>query len=498
MRDHAVSKNTPLKICLATSELTPLAKTGGLADVCSALSAYLHRAGHDVRVLLPRYSIIDSQGLDIVPVDYLQRIPMRIGAREGHFSIDTVRLPGTTLGIYLVRCPELYDRAGIYTSEADEYLRFVLLSRAAIEMCQHMGFAPDIFHCHDWHTGLIPLYLKTTYSWDRLFANTRSVLTIHNIGYQGVFNASILPDLHLDGAHHMLYQDDLGLGRINFLKTGILHAQLLTTVSPTYAREIQGEEYGMGLQEVLRARRDTLVGILNGVDYREWNPETDPLIPARYSRTRLAGKGVCKRELMKDLALAGGASQPVIGMVTRLTAQKGIDLLQKVLPSLMQRRSFALAVLGSGEARYERFFAWLQDNYRDRVCFYRGFNNKLAHWIEAGSDMFLMPSRFEPCGLNQMYSLRYGTVPIVRETGGLADSVRLYDPRTREGDGVVFRDYNEAGLDWALNTALDLYQNEPIWHRIMQNGMAKDLSWERQGGRYVELFRELGRTSASH
>jgi starch synthase len=492
-----LSKKTPLKICLATSELTPLAKTGGLADVCSALAAYLHRAGHDVRVVLPRYSIIDSQGLDIVPVDYLQHIPMRIGAREGHFSIDTVQLPGTTLGIYLVRCPELYDRAGIYTAEADEYLRFVLLSRAAVEMCQHMGFAPDIFHCHDWHTSLIPLYLKTTYAWDRLFANARSVLTIHNIGYQGVFNASVLPDLYLDGAHHMLYQDDLGLGRINFLKTGILHAQLLTTVSPTYAREIQGEEYGMGLQELLRARGDTLVGILNGVDYREWNPETDPLIPARYSRTRLAGKGVCKRELMKDLALAGGASQPVIGMVTRLTAQKGIDLLQKVLPPLMQRRSFALAVLGSGEARYERFFAWLQDHYRDRVCFYRGFNNKLAHWIEAGSDMFLMPSRFEPCGLNQMYSLRYGTVPIVRETGGLADSVRLYDPRTREGDGIVFRDYHEAGLEWALNAALDLFQNEPIWHRIMQNGMAKDLSWERQGSRYVELFRELGRTSAS-
>jgi starch synthase len=295
----------------------------------------------------------------------------------------------------------------------------------------------------------------------------------------------------------MLHQDDLGLGRINFLKTGVLHAHLLTTVSPTYAREIQGEEYGMGLQDLLRSRNDTLVGILNGVDYREWNPETDPLIPARYSRTRLAGKGVCKRELMKDLGLAGGVSQPVIGMVTRLTAQKGIDLIRKVLPPLLQRRSFALAVLGSGEARYERFFSWLQENYCDRVCFYRGFNNELAHRIEAGSDMFLMPSRFEPCGLNQMYSLRYGTVPIVRETGGLADSVRLYDPRTREGDGILFRDYNEAGLDWALNAALDLFQDQPVWHRIMQNGMAKDLSWERQGSVYVDLFRRLGRTSAS-
>jgi starch synthase len=485
---HVLSKRTPLRICLATSELTPLAKTGGLADVCSALSAYLHRAGHDVRVLLPRYSIIDSQGLDIVPVDYLQRIPMRIGEREGHFSIDTVQLPGSSLGIYLVRCPELYDRDGIYTSAADEYLRFILLSRAAIEMCQHMGFAPDVFHCHDWHTGLIPLYLKSTYAWDRLFANTRSVLTIHNIGYQGVFNASILSDLGLDGAHHMLHQDDLGLGRINFLKTGVLHAHLLTTVSPTYAREIQGEEYGMGLQDLLRSRSDTLVGILNGVDYREWNPETDPLIPARYSRTRLAGKGVCKRELMKDLGLAGGVSQPVIGMVTRLTAQKGIDLIRKVLPPLLQRRSFALAVLGSGEARYERFFSWLQENYSDRVCFYRGFNNKLAHWIEAGSDMFLMTSRFEPCGLNQMYSRIYGTVPIVRRTGGLADTVELWDPDTRKGSGVVFDHPTPDAVRWALETALDLYEDTPAWKELVKNAMDCDFSWDTQVPRYLDAY----------
>ena len=481
----------PLKICLATSELAPLAKTGGLADVCAALSDFLHRSGHDVRVVLPRYSIIDGQGLDILPVDYLQRIPMRIGHREGHFSIDTVVLPGTRLMIYLVRCPELYDRPAIYTSNADEYLRFVLLARAAIEMCQQMGFAPDVFHCHDWHAALVPLYLKTAYAWDRLFSNTRSVLTIHNIAYQGVFNASILPDLAFEGARHLLHQDDLALGRINFLKTGVLHADMLTTVSPTYAREIQDGRYGMGLQELLRMRRDTLVGILNGVDYREWNPETDPLIPVRYSRTRLHGKSLCKRELMKELGLTGGIVQPLVGMVTRLTSQKGIDLIQKVLPPLMQKRSFSLAVLGSGEARYERFFSWLQDSYADRVHFWRGFNERLAHRIEAGSDMFLMPSRFEPCGLNQMYSLRYGTVPIVRATGGLADSVRLYDPRTGEGDGIVFRDYDETGLDWALNRALDLYHEQPSWHRMMQNGMAKDFSWEHQGSAYIELFNRL-------
>lgn len=486
-----MAKKTPLSICLATSELSPLAKTGGLADVCTALSAFLQRDGHDIRVLLPRYSAIDESRLDIVPVDYLQQIPIQLGSRSGHYSIDTVHVPGSGVQIYLLRCPDLYDRPGIYTSGADEHLRFILLSRAAIEMCQHMGFAPDVFHCHDWHTALIPLYLKSRYAWDRLFANTRSVLTIHNIGYQGVVNASVLPDLGLGGAEHELHQEDLGLGRINFLKTGILHADLVTTVSPTYAREIQGDEYGMGLQDLLRARSESLVGILNGVDYDEWNPQTDPLIPANYSRGKLTGKTTCKLELMKDLELAGGAEQPLIGMVTRLTAQKGIDLIQKVLPPLLQKRAFSLAILGSGEPRYERFFNWLQQNHRDRVCFYRGFNNRLAHWIEAGSDMFLMPSQFEPCGLNQMYSLRYGTVPIVRETGGLADSVQLYDPVTQKGDGIVFLDYNEIGLDWAINAALDLFEDKQAWKVVMQNGMAKDLSWDRQGKVYVHLFRRL-------
>jgi starch synthase len=219
-----------------------------------------------MRVLLPRYSIIDAQGLDIVPVDYLQHIPMRIGAREGHFSIDTVQLPGTTLAIYLVRCPELYDRPGIYTSEADEYLRFILLSRAAIEMCQRMGFAPDIFHCHDWHTAMAPLYLKTLYGWDRLFEKTKTVLTIHNIGYQGIFNADILKDTGLSGSADLLHQQDMALGRISFLRTGVLYADLLTTVSPTYAREILTPDFGMGLQDLLLQRRESLIGILNGVD----------------------------------------------------------------------------------------------------------------------------------------------------------------------------------------------------------------------------------------
>jgi starch synthase len=481
----------PLKLCFATSELTPLAKTGGLADVNAALAAYLHRSGHDVRVLMPLYSSIDRSALDILPVDYLQNMPMRIGHREGRYSIDTAHLPGTDLPLYLLRCPELYDRGTIYTADADEHLRFILLSRAAIEMCQSMGFAPDIFHCHDWHTALIPLYLKSRYLWDRLFAATKSVLTIHNIGYQGVVNASVLDDLGLEGAVHELHREDLALGRINFLKTGVLHADLLTTVSPTYAREIQGEEYGMGLQHLLQTRNDSLVGILNGVDYTEWNPATDKLIPATYTRRNLSGKKTCKLALMQEMGLEGGVRQPLIGMVTRLTGQKGIDLIQRLIPALLQQRNFSLVVLGSGEPRYERFFVWLKDSFPDRVAFYRGYSNALAHWIEAGADMFLMPSLYEPCGLNQMYSLRYGTVPIVRETGGLADSVQLYDPLTKTGDGIVFRNFNEAGLGSAIGTALDLYSDRPVWRRMMQNGMKKDFSWERQGQQYIDLFRRL-------
>jgi starch synthase len=481
----------PLRICLATSELTPLAKTGGLADVCAALAAYLHTSGHDVRVLMPRYSSVDTGSLEIMPVEYLQNMPMRLGNHDGRYSVDATFLPGTDLPIYLLRCPELYDRGRIYTNDADEHLRFILLARAAIEMCQNMGFSPDIFHCHDWHTALIPLYLKSRYAWDYLFAATRSVLTIHNIGYQGVVNASVIDDLGLERAVHQLHQDDLSAGRINFLKTGVLHADLLTTVSPTYAREIQSDEYGMGLQQLLRNRRETLVGILNGVDYQEWNPAADELIPAAYSQRNMSGKKTCKLELMSDLGLEGGVRQPLIGMVTRLTWQKGIDLVQKVVPDLLQRRNFSLVVLGSGEARYEHFFSWLQEFFRGRVSFHRGYNDKLAHRIEAGADMFLMPSVYEPCGLNQMYSLRYGTVPIVRETGGLADSVQLYDPATRKGDGIVFRDHNEEGLRWAIETALDLYPDRPVWRRMMQNGMRRNYSWEKQGQEYVDLFRRL-------
>ncbi|MFT5114504.1 MAG: starch synthase [Parasphingorhabdus sp.] len=482
---------TPLKICVVSSELTPLAKTGGLADVIAALSAFLNHKGHDIRVLIPFYSVIDTKLLEIESELSLQNLSIRIGNHHLNYSIDTATQPDTSLKIYLLRCPELYDRPGIYTAGSDEHLRFILLSRVAIEMCQYMGFAPDIFHCHDWHTALTPLYLKTLYAWDSLFENTRSVLTIHNIGYQGIFDARILHDIGFQDSAEILHQEDLALNRVNFLKTGLLYADLLTTVSPTYANEILEPSYGMGLQDLLRQRQDSLVGILNGVDNDEWNPGKDALIPYPYDARAISGKKKNKLALMQELELDSTVDIPLLGIVSRLTTQKGIDLIQQVMPRLLQQRPFALAILGSGEPRYEKFFGELQARYRNRVCFYSGFSNKLAHMIEAGSDMFLMPSQFEPCGLNQMYSLRYGTVPVVRRTGGLADSVQLFEPSSGKGTGIVFDDYSASALDWALNAALDLYQDKKSWRKLVRNGMAMDYSWKHQGQSYIDLFRQI-------
>ncbi len=480
----------PLKICLATAEFAPLAKTGGLADVSAALSAYLHKSGHDVRVLMPAYATLKTDGCDIRPAPGLESLTIKIGGWQIPYSIDQLTLTSGQV-VHLLRCDALYGRPGLYTQDDDEHLRFLMLSRAAIEMCQHMQFAPDIFHCHDWHTAMIPLFLKSIYAWDGLFAGTRSVLTIHNIGYQGRFSSDILNDLNLDNDRDKLHQEDLNRGEINFMKTGLLFADLLTTVSPTYANEIQGEEYGMGLDDILRSRDGNLIGILNGVDYDEWDPATDTLIPANYTTKNLAGKQKCKTALLREMGMRVDKDVPVIGIVTRLVGQKGVDLMERVLPDLLSQRSFALAVLGSGEQRYEQFFESLHRAVPERVGYYRGYNNKLSHWIEAGSDMFLMPSAYEPCGLNQMYSLKYGTIPVVRETGGLADSVQMINPHDKTGTGVLFRHYDDVGLRWAISHALDLFGDKKLWGKVMINGMQKDFSWQRQGDVYVSLFRRL-------
>ena len=308
---------------------------------------------------------------------------------------------------------------------------------------------------------------------------------------QGVFGAGILGESGLAESSFMLDSEDLAGDRINFLKTGVMHADLLTTVSPTYAREILEPEYGMGLESALRARGGAVAGILNGVDYGEWDPAADPLIPFNYTAKKLAGKEDNKKALLEELDMDYRFDRPLMGMVTRLTYQKGIDLVAQALPDLLAERDFSLVVLGSGEHDYEQFFHWLQAEFAGRVFFYEGFNNQLAHRIEAGCDIFLMPSRYEPCGLNQMYSLKYGTVPVVRATGGLADSVQHFDAVTGKGTGVVFHDYDVNGLKWAAKTSLDIYSNKHHWKQITFNGMAKDYSWDEQGKLYIERFRKL-------
>ncbi len=483
----------PLRVCFVASEVAPLAKTGGLADVSGALPRFLHAQGHDVRVFMPFYSSIDvrKHQLEPHPVEFLQDVPLELGAHRYRFSVLTAALPGSSLMIYLVHCPALYDRPGIYTSGVDEHLRFLALTRAAIESCQRMGFAPQIFHCNDWHTALAPLFLRSVYGWDRLFAQTRTVLTIHNIGYQGIFPAEAAGDLGLGAGAHLLHQEDLRQGRVNSLKHGILYADAITTVSPTYAREICTPQYGMGLEATMRARGNAVLGILNGVDYQEWNPATDRYLPFPFSPEDLSGKEKTCEHLLRKLRLKFGKRTALLGIVSRLTVQKGFDLLFDVLPAVVARRDLDVVVLGSGEPRYEDFFTQLQRRFPQRVVFHRGYHNELAHLIEGGADMFLMPSLYEPCGLNQMYSLKYGTVPIVRRTGGLADSVKLFDPDTQQGTGIVFDDYNATAVDWALNAAIDLYGRRDLWRRMMLNGMEMDYSWERQGALYVELYERM-------
>jgi starch synthase len=474
-----------------TAEAAPFAKTGGLGDVLGVLPRQLHQRGHDVRVFLPFYGSIDTSKASFELVPGLNDIDIRLGRHHYQVSIVAARAPGSDVPVHLVHCPPLYHRASIYTTDPDEHLRFLVLGAAALAACQRTRFAPDVVHCNDWQTALVPMALKTIYAWDRLFERTRSLLTIHNLNYQGMFGAHIVADTGMGGTPHVFHQDQLRAGRVNFLLHGILYADGVSTVSPTYAREIQTEQYGAGLDPYLRARSSTVVGILNGVDYDEWSPGKDRHIAERFDIHDLRGKERDKEALLTSLGLPYVKGVPVIGIVSRLAGQKGLALLRDVMPDLLRRHGFQMTVLGSGEHRLEEMFAQLQRQFPRQVCFYNGFSNQLAHMIEAGADMFLMPSAYEPCGLNQMYSLRYGTVPIVFRTGGLADTVKQWDPDTGQGTGILFDHHDAAGLAWAVETSLVLYRDRPAWRRLMLNGMGENFSWDAQAQLYEELYARL-------
>jgi len=488
-----MSAAVPVKVCFIASEIAPLAKTGGLADVAGALAKYLHADGHDIRVFVPLYRQVDRRGIQMWPVEFLQEVPLQLGAHALRFSVQTARLPGSAAMLYLIDAPLLFDRERIYGSAPDEHLRFILLTHAAFLCCQRMAFAPQILHCNDWHTGFGPLLLQTAYAWDRLFAGTRSLMSIHNIAYQGVFSAAHVADIGLGDAAHLLDAGERGAGRVNPLREGIAHAHAVSTVSPTYALEIQTPEYGYGLDGLLRRRSGDLAGILNGVDCEEWDPRTDRFLPRHFDAGRLEAKQSLKRTFAQRLGLAlpPRLRAPLIGMVSRLASQKGFDLLLTALPQLLSRHHFCCAVLGSGEEHYESFFRALAALYPTRVHFQSGYSEEHAHWIEAASDMFLMPSLYEPCGLNQMYSLRYGTIPIVRRTGGLADSVRHFDPQTGTGTGVLFNDYDAGAVTWGVETALSWYAHKSLWQQLVTNAMAEDFSWQRRVADYVALYRRM-------
>lgn len=482
-----------MNILFVSSEVAPFAKTGGLGDVGAALPRALAAEGHTVRIVMPMYSRVHGPGrtfTQLVPEIWLDLDGTRVKV-----SLYEAMLPGTKVPVTFVRCPGLYDRPSLYGSGGDEHLRFAVLNWAALKACQHLRFAPDIVHCNDWQTSLLPLLLRARFSWDRLFQNTRTVLTIHNLGHQGTFPANVMPQTGLSSSWYLFHQDELRAGRLGFLMTGLLYANAITTVSPTYAREIQRPEQGVGLDGVLRQRSDVLTGILNGIDEDEWNPAADKYLPAGFSATHLGGKEVNKRALLEAVRLPYRREVPVFSLVARLVWQKGIDLLESVLPNLLRHQRFQLVVLGKGEHRYEEFFRLLARAFPQKVAYDSGFSEARAHLVEAGSDIFLMPSRYEPCGLNQMYSLRYGTLPLVHKTGGLADTVWQYQPRTGRGTGFVFENFDEGGLAWAIRRALEVWgsgtgADRARWEAVMRTGMQLPLGWKHRVGRYVEVYRQ--------
>jgi len=464
---------------MVSSEAAPLAKTGGLADVVGALPTALRHAGDDVAVVVPRYGSIDLKGARRV----YDGIAIQLG--PDRYPIAIYQAPAE-FPFYLVDCPPLFDRKGIYGESGmdypDNHIRFAVFARAALATARLL-FRTEIFHCHDWQAGLVPPLLRSSYSTDPTFLGVKTLFTIHNLGYQGLFPKSALAEAGLD---EELYRPD-GLeffGQISYIKGGIAFADALTTVSPTYAREILTPELGFGLDGALRARASVLTGILNGVDYDVWNPETDRYLPAHYSVQDLDGKRVCKQRLIDEFGLPHEAmNRPLIGIVSRFTRQKGTDILAEVARQIVADDVYLVA-LGSGEPEYENFFRHMASENPGRIALRLGFDDGLAHRIEAGSDLFVMPSRYEPCGLNQIYSLRYGTVPVVRATGGLDDTID-------EGTGFKFAEYSGQALLGAVRAAVAAYGHQESWRETMRRGMQKDFSWKTSAACYSALYRRL-------
>lgn len=481
-----------MQIAFVASEAIPYAKTGGLADVSGALPRELEKCGHKVKLFLPKYYSINEQHFPLIYMDSLGEIPVRVNHTAHNITVYKGKLPQSVVEVYFINCPHFFHRHSLYTNDHDEDERFLLFNKAVIETIQRLSWKPDIIHCNDWQTGLIPLLIKENYSWDILFNGVSTVFTIHNIGYQGLFKKETAHKAELKEEH--LYDDTIvHNGLFSFLKSAISFADKINTVSETYAKELLTAEYGAGLNKSLAKRLTDYSGIINGVDYNIWNPETDKNIPFNYSLRDLSGKQKNKEFLLKKINLPFDSKTPLIGMVSRMAAQKGFDLFASSAEYLMSFNA-QWVVLGSGEKEYEQLFLLLQKEYPQKLAVSFGYNNELAHLIEAASDIFLMPSQYEPCGLNQIYSLKYGTVPVVRKTGGLADTVRDWDELlfngSEDGTGFSFEQYDGYALTNAFDRALKHFQNKSVWSKIQLNGMMKDFSWNHSAEQYSELYKK--------
>jgi starch synthase len=483
-----------MNIALISAEVSPFAKEGGLSDIASALPKAWQSLGHNAIIILPKYGDIDTDYFRLEPLEITISVP--IGYWTEYASLWKTTLPGREdVSVYFIDNQDYFARHGIYGNPdgfEDNDRRFLFLSRASFEVCKAIGFKPDIMHAHDYHTAMVMPFLKMQYRNDPFFYTTAGVLTLHNLAYQGWFNPKKI--FELSGWPWQEFYPGSFFemkGQFNAMKTGIMFADKITTVSPTYANEIRWTEYGEGLQEYLHQRSADLIGVLNGADYEEWSPEKDTHIVIPYSSKNLESKQSNKDFLLRDFQVPAYDLErdiPLVGMVSRLTDQKGIELLEQTIEDFIKYGAIRLAILGSGEKRYEQFFHYLASKYPTRVFVTIGYNNTLSHRIMAGCDYLLIPSRFEPCGLTQIYAMKYGTIPIVRLTGGLADTVQEYNPSTRTGDGFTFNGFRVQEFSTALRKALALYKTEWHWDQIRYNAMKKDLSAIYSAKEYLDVF----------
>ncbi|UCD18335.1 MAG: glycogen synthase GlgA [Candidatus Zixiibacteriota bacterium] len=484
-----------LTIAFVTPEAVPFAKTGGLADVSGILPRLFAASGHSVRLFLPLYHKIRLDFADLQPLEL--QLTGRVGSRsyEGRLYHYHDALSG--LDTYFVGNALFFDRDELYRDPqtgldyTDNSDRFIFFSRAVLDALRKLDRPPDIIHANDWQAALVASFLRTNHTGDDFFGKSRSVLTIHNMAYQGQFSADTASRLGIDSAFLQPAGPFEYWGKINFLKSAIQFADKITTVSPTYAREIQqSNEFGMGLEGVLKERAADLVGILNGVDYNVWSPKNDPKIPYRYTPANLSGKKRNKLELLHRVGLPLRTEQPLIGMITRLDNQKGLDIIAEVIDDILGL-PLQMVFLGTGAEEYHRLLTQAEKKHPDKIKAFLTFDDNLAHLIEAGADIFLMPSRFEPCGLNQMYSLKYGTVPIVRKTGGLADTVIDFNDQTGQGTGFVVEKYDSGELLATVERAVRLFRRRKVWYRIIKQAMNQDFSWDISARRYMELYQSV-------